>query len=134
MKPSQHSYSIAMQFHVIDDDKQVSDVIVSMLDALGFSSWAFNSPHQYIAYAKSNEFKAPVAIMTDVSMPEMNGYKMIDLLKEIHPEQKFVVITASADSRDSDMKQAGMFLSKPVRMETLEKTATSLVRRHYQET
>ena len=119
-----------MEFHVIDDEKHVGDVIVDMLNAHGFSSIAFNCPRQYLEHARSSEFKKPVAVFTDITMPGINGYEMIDELRKIYPDQKFVVISASSDVRHPAISEVGMFLSKPLRMETLGKAAASLIQCH----
>lgn len=119
-----------MEFHVIDDEEHVSETIVAMLDAHGFSSKKFNCPLQYIKHSKSDDFISPIAVMTDITMPGMNGYEMIDELRKIHPDQKFVVISASSNVRHPAMREVGMFLTKPVRMETLRKAASSLVQCH----
>jgi len=129
-------YSIVMQFHVIDDEKSVSDIIVAMLNIQGFSAEAFNCPLRYLEYASSEEFEAPVAIMTDIIMPGMSGYELIDALRDVHSDQKYVVISAlpDADIKQPAMRDIYAFINKPVRMEELSKVAASLVQCHKQET
>jgi len=119
-----------MEFHVIDDDKYISATIVAMLAVHGFSSKAFNCPRQYIEHTQTDDFSSPIAVITDITMPGMSGYEMIDKLRKDIPKLKFVIISPSPEDEYPAMRGVGTFLLKPVKLETLGKIASSLAQHH----
>ncbi len=116
-----------MEFHIVDDEQHVSTIISTMLKTLGYHSRVFNCPCEYIDYAASSDFNLPIATLTDIRMPGVNGYEMIDEVSSLHPDMKFVVISASPDLQHPAMKKACLFIIKPFRMATLSKLTTSLI-------
>jgi len=119
-----------MQFHVIDDEQYICDLMVAMFSVLDHSATAFNSPDQYLKHVHSAEFEAPVAVITDVDMPGMNGYEMMERVRRDYPNQKFIVITGSPDISHPIIYDACMFFRKPIRMETLKKAIEAITRCH----
>ena len=58
---------------ILDDDVSVLCSLQGLLDSDGLEARAFNSPNQFLAYAKDHAVK--LAIL-DVWMPEMNGIEV----------------------------------------------------------
>jgi len=112
-----------MRFHVIDDEDQIAKTIVSMLRLLGHDAEAFTSPKKYLQYMKKGEYESPSAIMTDIEMPEMNGFEMIDTILMENPQQKYVFITGSQDLDHPLIDTSTMFLCKPISIKMLEMAA-----------
>jgi len=119
-----------MQFHVIDDQEQICDLMVTILSVLGHSATAFNSPDQYLQYVHSNEYEAPVAVITDLDMPGMSGYEMMETVRRDYPDQKFIVITGRLGVSHPVIYDACMFFNKPVRMQILKKAVEAITRCH----
>ncbi|MBQ6385374.1 MAG: response regulator transcription factor [Lachnospiraceae bacterium] len=68
--------------------------------------------------------------LLDVVMPEVDGIKAAEMLKQTHPEAVVVFITSMIDSAvDSYRVEAAGFLLKPVTAETFAETAERLIRR-----
>lgn len=117
-----------MQFHVVDDEGHLADIVVSMLKIMGFSGRAFTSPYQYLEYVNSSDYMKPLAILTDIVMPGMTGYEMIKAVKQIHPDQRFITISGTPYVKKEDDIGAFASLAKPVNMDVLEETINALVR------
>jgi len=116
-----------MQFHVIDDDRQVSDVFTAMLQSMGFSARAFYCPRHYLEYVNSSSYEKPAVIVTDILMPGITGYELIEAIREVDPRQKFMVISATPDIRHPALYELCMFLGKPLRMETLAEAVKAII-------
>ncbi|MEH2195251.1 MAG: ATP-binding protein [Nostoc sp.] len=108
---------------VVDDRWENRSVLVSLLEPLGFEVIDVSNGREGLAKAKEIH---PDLIITDLMMPEMNGYEMLQQLREI-PELKHIPAIASSASvfesnqNDSITAGASAFLPKPVEASALLK-------------
>lgn len=116
-----------MQFHVIDDEPFITDLFSGLLVALGYEASTFNCPLKYLEYAKSDAYEKPVAIISDVKMPGMNGYEMIEQLKNIHPGLKCIFVSGEEVVSHPAIYDACMFFNKPIRLETLKNAVAAIL-------
>ena len=100
-------------FHVIDDQLMVASVLVQMIEAFGEEATFFVSAAEYLEYAKSPEYQNPIAVFTDVDMPIINGYELIEKIRGVHPETKFVIVSGRPDFVHGGKKLACQYLCKP---------------------
>ena len=84
-------------FHFIDDEPMLREILQAFISAAGYDSIGFESGQQYIEYLKSPEFESPTAILSDVTMPGINGYDLVLEIRKLHPLQKIILITGNAD-------------------------------------
>ena len=93
MKNSQ--YSRKQSILIVDDEKDLLYVLQEQL-----STWykveAFNDPHGAIRYAESklknsNYFDI---ILSDIRMPEMDGFEFARIMRKMFPEAKIILMTA----------------------------------------
>ncbi|MBD2678661.1 MULTISPECIES: response regulator [Nostoc] len=82
------------QVVVVDDRWENRSVLVSLLEPLGFAVMEVSNGREGLAKAKEIH---PDVIITDLMMPEMNGYEMLRELRQI-PELKHVPAIASSAS------------------------------------
>jgi YesN/AraC family two-component response regulator len=64
----------------------------------------------------------PAIVITDISMPEMDGFQMAGKIKSIKADTKIIVITANCDARYMDkFNEIGCadYLLKPIKFSTL---------------
>lgn len=68
-------------------------------------------------------------VISDVRMPDMSGFDLLDALQELDPELPVVLTSGSLGSRDPspDESAAFAFLVKPVPLETMCGTAARAV-------
>jgi CheY-like chemotaxis protein len=100
---------------VIDDSRTNLMLIEAMAETIGLEVICFINPKEALDYFKNNGARM---ILTDYSMPEMDG---LALLKEIRLTDKkipIVMITASDDDlmRELDATEGGSadFITKPI--------------------
>jgi signal transduction histidine kinase/CheY-like chemotaxis protein len=108
---------------VVDDRWENRSVLVSLLEPLGFGVIDVSNGREGLA--KANEIR-PDLIITDLMMPEMNGYEMLRQLREIPELKDIPAIASSASVFESNQNEsitagADAFLPKPVEAQALLK-------------
>ncbi|SCA54822.1 putative Histidine kinase [Candidatus Terasakiella magnetica] len=114
---------------LVAEDNPVNQMVIEkQLDELGFACHLV--PNGAQAW-KALEGKDYGLLLTDCHMPEMDGYKLTELVRqrELHEPERgrlpIIALTANALVGEAEKcRQAGMddYLSKPVNMEDLERT------------
>jgi len=96
MDSTQNSYP-AISLLVVDDDKMARDVLSLMI--------ARQFPNSSLYFAENGKtgvelFKehTPDIVITDISMPVMDGIQMADLIKAIKNDTKFIVLTGYSET------------------------------------
>jgi DNA-binding NtrC family response regulator len=79
---------------VVDDDKNIRFTLAEFLMANGFMS--VEAPNGKAAVESFREEK-PLLVLLDLKMPDMNGIRCLQLLKEADPTVPVVMITAHGD-------------------------------------
>ena len=115
-------------FHIIDDEIILCELAVELLTSAGHQAEAFSNPLDYIDYLHSENYVSPIAIFTDVRMPEMSGLTLIDKIHAKYPQQKIVVTSGYDEGQDAYEKKICHFLSKPYHPEKFIAIASSIVR------
>jgi signal transduction histidine kinase/CheY-like chemotaxis protein len=106
---------------VVDDRWENRSVLVNLLTPLGFS--LIEAADGLEGLAKAQECQ-PDAIITDLSMPVMDGFEMTQQLRLLPEFQQGIIIASSASVFNADRQQsreAGCndFLPKPVQADEL---------------
>jgi signal transduction histidine kinase/DNA-binding NarL/FixJ family response regulator len=114
---------------VVDDRWENRSVIVNLLEPIGFELAEADNGQDGLT--KTTEFQ-PDLIITDISMPEINGLEMIQHLRDSPDLKNLKVIVSSASVFDADKQKsldagANDFMPKPVEASDLfEKLQTHL--------
>jgi signal transduction histidine kinase/DNA-binding NarL/FixJ family response regulator len=106
---------------VVDDRWENCSVLVNMLESIGFEMAEATNGESGLETAIN--FK-PDLIITDLVMPVLNGFEMVQRLRQIPEFKQVVVIASSASVFETDQYkslEAGCndFLPKPVQAEAL---------------
>ncbi|MEH2057784.1 MAG: ATP-binding protein [Nostoc sp.] len=108
---------------VVDDDADSRDFVAFVLEQDGASIIAVSSAYE--ALQTLAEVK-PDVLVSDISMPDMNGYMLINQVRTWTPEQggQILAIALTAFARSDDQQEAlkagfQMHLAKPVNPEEL---------------
>jgi len=117
-------------FHIVDGEEFICDVMIDFLAEVDCKAIAFSSPTEYSHFVSSPGYKKPIAVFTDVQMPAMNGYEMINAVSKLAPDLKFVVISGAPEIRSEYMDKACMYLGKPFDLKTLIQVVENLMRCH----
>ncbi|MEH1886364.1 ATP-binding protein [Nostoc sp.] len=108
---------------VVDDRWENRSVVVSLLEPLGFEVIAVSNGREGLAMAQEIH---PDLIITDLMMPEMDGYEMLRQLRQISELKNVPAIASSASVFESNQNEsitagADAFLPKPVEAPALLK-------------
>lgn len=82
---------------VIDDEKDIADVFKFGLEQKGFEVDTFTDPFQALSNFKADHYDA---IISDVSMPDMNGFELCKQLVKIDDEAKIFFVSAFVTFKD----------------------------------
>ena len=104
------------QLLVVDDRWENQSVLVNLLEPLGFAVTAVSNGREGLAKAQEIH---PDLIITDLMMPEMDGYEMLQRLRQIPELRHIPAIASSASVFESNQNKsieagANAFLSKPI--------------------
>lgn len=106
---------------MVDDKWENRSVVVSLLEVIGFEMAEATDGQDGLE--KAEQFQ-PDLIITDLVMPQMDGFEMIRQLRQSPPFKDTIIIVSSASVFDSDRHkslEAGgdEFLPKPVQADEL---------------
>ncbi|MDJ0675936.1 MAG: ATP-binding protein [Calothrix sp. MO_167.B42] len=106
---------------IVDDKWENRSVIVSLLEPIGFA--VVEAEHGKEGLAKAKELQ-PDLIITDLSMPVMDGYQLLHQLRSEETLKHLPVIVSSASVSDMDRQRSlesggDDFLAKPLQVQEL---------------
>lgn len=115
-------------FHIIDDEPILCELLEHIINDAGFSARSFESGEEYLRFVHSANFENPTAILSDVSMPGMNGYDLVVEIRKIYPFQKVVLVTGYVNSEHIQRveKHLCYTLAKPFHPEVIVDLVASL--------
>jgi len=115
--------------HYIDDEQMLRNLLEAFISDAGHESIGFESGDKYVEYLNSPEFKAPTVVISDVTMPGIDGYDLALKIREKNPFQKIILITGNADD-EHHIRAASQLcytLDKPYKHEKLLAILNSLI-------
>lgn len=106
---------------IVDDRWENSAVIVNLLEPIGFDMLEASNGEEGLIKARKHQ---PDLIITDLSMPVMNGFEMTQELRNMEQFKDAIIIASSASVFSFDRQkslEAGCndFLPKPVQVQDL---------------
>ncbi|MGZ3768847.1 MAG: sigma-54-dependent transcriptional regulator [Bdellovibrio sp.] len=109
---------------VIDDDQEMRSMVEDHLKSLGYSVVGFSKPEVALSELLSGNL-TPLAVITDLQMPELSGVDVVKRLKPKFPDLPIIVMTAfgSIESAvDAMRKGAFDYITKPFKLSELTMT------------
>jgi DNA-binding NtrC family response regulator len=105
---------------VVDDDNELADSLAEYLSNLGYSAVAAYSGREGLNRFENGTFQL---IITDLKMPDMDGFKLLEAVKARDSQAVVVVITGhgTIESAVKAIRDGAYdFITKPFKMEELE--------------
>jgi DNA-binding NtrC family response regulator len=108
---------------IVDDEFDVVTIVRRWLEKQGFHVFGFTDPSLALEHFRIN-CKQYSLIISDLRMPEINGYKFIKRVKEIKPDVKVFFMTAF-EINDIEFRRLlpsvkiDEFIQKPISMDYL---------------
>jgi signal transduction histidine kinase/streptogramin lyase/ActR/RegA family two-component response regulator len=109
-----------MRVLVVEDDATVAEVVVGLLEALGYQ--AVHSPHALAALSELAQGGFALAFL-DLDLPGLDGFELARIVRAQAPATILIALTARADAQaEPEAIAAGMhgFLRKPVTSQLLQ--------------
>lgn len=103
---------------LVDDDDMVLDATERILTRKGFRVDAFRSPLKALEAAKKNP-RAWDLVFTDLSMPEMDGVRLVTQIRQLRPDVPVILYTGYLDAVESIEIENLRILSKPSRVDEI---------------
>lgn len=102
--------------YVVDDEATIANTLALILEGSGFEAVPFTEPIQALCAAES---RCPDILITDVSMPMMNGIDLGIQFKAIYPACRILLFSGAVRTAGllADAEQKGhnfKILAKPV--------------------
>ena len=116
---------------LIDDDQDILITLKLSLEIKGVSTYGFTNPVLAVEHFKNNAANYDV-VVTDIRMPQMNGFEVARAVKEIRPDIKLAFITAFEINKSEFEKvlpstKVDVFITKPVKPATFVEIINDLM-------
>lgn len=105
---------------VVDDEKSMCDFLEIMLKKEGYQVRTTTDPREALELVEKEPFHL---VLTDVRMPEIDGFQVLRRVKEVQPETLVIMITAygSPEGAVEAMKQGAYdYITKPFRVDEVK--------------
>jgi len=79
---------------VVDDEEAIREVVATMLESKGYTCTAVSNGRAAQDHVKRS---TPDLVLSDMIMPEMDGIKLLDWLRQYDPEIPVIMVTAIHD-------------------------------------
>ncbi len=119
-QPAEPDLQFPVKILAVDDDPQIINLLRSALTAFGFQCIAAADGLEALEKAKEGGFSL---VLTDMTMPRMDGMSLLKELKNLYPRLDVIVITGYAENFSyTDVIKAGAcdFITKPFNIDELE--------------
>lgn len=114
---------------VVDDEKYITDMTQKMLERLGYRVEARTSPIEAIEAFSANPGRYH-AVITDMTMPQMNGVSMAKRLLEIRSDIPILLCTGFSDQANEEKARAAgirEFAFKPLALSSLANALRKMI-------
>jgi DNA-binding response OmpR family regulator len=104
---------------LVEDDREISSTIQSVLQAAGYNVVAASNG---VEGQRLNEKHLPDLVITDMMMPTMGGFPVLEYLKSLDKPPRVIMITANEGGRHkayAEMLGVDDYLRKPFAMDAL---------------
>jgi len=114
-------------FHHVENNQDICEMFSDVMHLFGHEIVSFANGLKYLEYMDGSSYVSPIAIFTDVDMPIMDGYEMIENVIEKYPNRLIVILSAHADRTNVNEVHVFQHMDKPFRPAILEELARSLI-------
>jgi len=115
---------------IVDDDSDIASLIRTSLDKAGLIAYSFTDPIMALEEFKSHYYNYDL-LLSDIKMPTMNGYELVQQVKKIKPNVKVLFMSAFVIdvSLANNFLQSGVdsFIEKPFSLIKLQKQVLSIL-------
>lgn len=116
---------------LIDDDEDILTTLKLSLERKGMNTYGFTNPVLAVEHFRNNAANYDI-VVTDIRMPDMNGFEVARAVKEVRPDIKIAFITAFEINKSEFEKvlpstKVDAFIAKPVKLGTFVERIKGIV-------
>ncbi|HWL69683.1 MAG TPA: response regulator [Geminicoccus sp.] len=93
----------ASRVAVVDDDARVLESMAELLEAAGYAVDTYPSPRSLLASGLLQDLDC---LITDIGMPEMDGFELCRQMRALRPDLPVIFVTARHDVADQQRADA----------------------------
>ncbi len=104
---------------IVDDDQPILDFFERLLKMKGFGAKTAKSGKEALESVANNNIHV---MIIDISLPEMDGFELLDKVKRKYPKISTIMIIGMGDSkmiRKATLHGADEYITKPFKREEL---------------
>ncbi|MGD9162727.1 MAG: response regulator, partial [Desulfobacteraceae bacterium] len=116
---------------VVDDIQDQREIVLSMLEILGYSGYAAESGEAAIEYLRDNS--ADLILLDMIMDPGIDGLDTYEKVQELHPGQKAIITSGFSETdrvKKAQKLGAGQYLKKPYTINKLGKAIKEELRKN----
>ena len=103
---------------LIDDEADILSILKRSLEGAGMNTYGFTNPVSAVEHFKNNANNYDI-VVTDIRMPQMNGFQVARAVKEIRSDIKIAFVTSfeinhTEFRRILPSTKVDAFITKPV--------------------
>jgi len=108
-------------FHIVDEDDERCILLGSLIHRAGYDFIHFYSAVAYLKYMQTRCFEAPVALLVNYMLPNMNGAELADAVRKHLPQQHIILMVNPSELEDDsvDVDRFYACLNKPIQDDVL---------------
>jgi len=108
---------VPLRILLIDDNARVRATLAEMLITLGHSVRAAPGGREGLAYLEAGH--SVDVVLTDLKMPQMSGWQVVQAVKARWPALRVGVITGTPEALGEQREPVDLVLTKPISLEGL---------------
>lgn len=112
---------------IVDDNPNMSTLLSDILEIFEFEGFHAEDGNEALERLRSEKYDM---VFTDLRMPRMDGYDLLQAIKNEHPRMPVVVVTGYSVEEGQDLllsEKADGFLHKPFKVNEIESILTQLL-------
>lgn len=101
---------------LIDDEKEIRNAYEFLFCEYGYDVKSFEKVNEAVNFCRNNDV---AIVIVDYIMPEMTGEKIREILYQINPNLKFILLTGFLPEKNDMVRLQSLFekvLYKPIRV------------------
>lgn len=98
---------------IVDDESTMRNLLEKILAREGYQMHSVGNGRAALEYLKNHKVDI---VVSDMKMPEMDGFELLKNLKELHPGVGVIIMTAHGDTytvKDALLLGADEYITKP---------------------